>query len=194
MICPCSNCQYIRRFSDIQHPKIGTRDWRMNFGVEIMKTEVSLKKCHGNAERNWRNWGSSLESGKSEDSANWGVSMIGKVKRPLPTYQNRSGTCSEYSLAILESSKTIEMARHCKQSWEVQGIPLLENKKVSWCLVSWFWVSWFLGFRVSKIYQISISCIFIEVDHISIIFKILFNGSSSFVGAGLFENREHGVF
>ena len=43
----------------------------------------------------------------------------------------------------------------------VVGIPLVENKTVSWFLgfrVSYFLVSQFLGFLVSKVYQISISC------------------------------------
>ena len=50
-------------------------------------------------------------------------------------------------------------------------------------LVSCFLVYWFIGFKVSKIYQISISCFLIDIDHISKLFKILLNGSAGFFGA-----------
>ena len=59
------------------------------------------------------------------------------------------------------------------------GIPLVEHKKVSWFLGCWcsvfgfrFFVSWFLGFEVSKIYQVSISCFLIDIDLISKPFKM----------------------
>ena len=97
----------------------------------------------------------------------------------------------------------------------VLGFPFLKIKKclgflVSWFLVSWFesflvsWLlvswnlgfkdSWFLGFedcwfldfKVSRIYQIPISCFLLDIGRISEIFEILLNGSSGFFGAHLF--------
>ena len=73
-------------------------------------------------------------------------------------------------------------------------MPLLENKKglrflAFGFLVSWVCVSCFVGFLVSKSYQMSISCLLKDIDPIPKIFKIFFNGSSSFVGARLFHNR-----
>ena len=53
---------------------------------------------------------------------------------------------------------------------------------------------WFYGFLVSKIYQISISCFLIEIDFITMNFKILLDGSSSCFGARLFENRQTNGF
>ena len=84
------------------------------------------------------------------------------------------------------------------------GIPLLENKKRFlgvlvlgfrflglgcfgvWLLVSGlgFMVSWFRKFT-----KMSISCLLIDIDLISMIFKILFNGPSSLFGACLCQNR-----
>ena len=55
---------------------------------------------------------------------------------------------------------------------------------------SWFLLSWFQSSKVSKIYQVAISCFFIDSDFISKIFKILLSGSSGFVGAHLFQNRQ----
>ena len=51
-----------------------------------------------------------------------------------------------------------------------------------------FMVLWFYGFMVSKVHQISISCFQEDLDPISKIFNILFNGSSGFVGVRLFES------
>ena len=51
-----------------------------------------------------------------------------------------------------------------------------------------FMAVWFYGFLVSQNYQMSMSCYLIDVCPMSMIFKILLNGCSSFVGARLFEN------
>ena len=58
---------------------------------------------------------------------------------------------------------------------------------VSWCQM----VSKFLGFKVSKIYQMLISCFQEKIGPISKIFKILLDGSTGFVGARLFEYCQH---
>ena len=76
----------------------------------------------------------------------------------------------------------------------LRGIPLLENKKG-------FLVFGF-GFLVSKnvlcfqnifvtYYQMSISCFLIDMKYISKILEILLDGSSSFVGARLFEKCQN---
>ena len=75
------------------------------------------------------------------------------------------------------------------------GIPLLGNEKVSWFLVFWSlgFVSLSIGFKVSKIYQISISCFLEDTDPISKIPGIVLDGSSGLFGARLFPNRQtHG--
>ena len=47
--------------------------------------------------------------------------------------------------------------------------------------------SWFIGFKVSEIYQISILCFLGDIDPISKIFKMLFDGSSRCFGARLLK-------
>ena len=72
------------------------------------------------------------------------------------------------------------------------GIPLVENKKASWfigflvfdCCFS------FYGFLVSRFYQFSTSCFREDIDPISKMFSISLDGSSDFVGARLFQNRQ----
>ena len=56
-----------------------------------------------------------------------------------------------------------------------------------------FMVLWFDGFLVSTICQNLISCVLIDIDGISMIFKIL-RGSSTFPGARLFDIRYFGDF
>ena len=51
-----------------------------------------------------------------------------------------------------------------------------------------FLVSWPLGFKVSKTYQIAISCFLEDIDLISNIFKTLLDGSPGFVGARLVQH------
>ena len=79
------------------------------------------------------------------------------------------------------------------------GFPDLNIKKVSWFLGFWcldvcflFFGVLFLGvwclaswFKVSKIYQIPNFMFFMDIDLISKVFQILFNGSSSLFGAHL---------
>ena len=48
-----------------------------------------------------------------------------------------------------------------------------------------------LGFLVSKIYQIPISCSQVDIDPIFQMFKILLDGSSGFFGDRLFEKCQH---
>ena len=50
-----------------------------------------------------------------------------------------------------------------------------------------FLVSRCLGFKVSKIYQIPISCFLEDIDLVSKIFKTLLDRSSGFFGACLFD-------
>ena len=77
------------------------------------------------------------------------------------------------------------------------SISIFLDFKVSWflsCLVStwidflFFVVSWFLGFKVSKIYQITISCFLEATDPISKVFKNLWDGSSGLFGPRLFHH------
>ena len=87
-------------------------------------------------------------------------------------------------------------------------IPLLENNKG--LRFFGFLVSWFPGFKVSKFhgfknlqcfqklfviyFQISISCLLVDIDLISQIFKHLLDGSAFFVGTSPFENcRTNGI-
>ena len=51
-------------------------------------------------------------------------------------------------------------------------------------------VVWFYGFLVARIYQVPISCFLMDLEPISKVFKISLDGSSGFVGARLFQNRE----
>ena len=76
----------------------------------------------------------------------------------------------------------------------IVGLPLSENEKVVGFLVFsvyWILVSWSESFKVSKVYQISISCFLEDIDFTSKFFKILADGSSSLFGALLFENCQY---
>ena len=66
------------------------------------------------------------------------------------------------------------------------GIPLLENRKVSWFLGVLFF-----GVLVLINYEVSISCFLEDIDLIPKIFKILLDGSSSFSVPRLFDNCQH---
>ena len=61
--------------------------------------------------------------------------------------------------------------------------------------------SWFLVFLVSEISRMSISCFLEDIDLISKLFKVVFNGSSSFVSENAnfvvfqsFETYKHNIF
>ena len=63
------------------------------------------------------------------------------------------------------------------------GVGMLRGKS--------FLVSWFLGFKVPKMYQMSISCFQEDIDFISKMFRNLLDGSARFVGARLFGNCQN---
>ena len=48
-----------------------------------------------------------------------------------------------------------------------------------------------IGFKVSKIHQMSISCFLEDIDPISKVSKNLLDGSSGFLGIPLFENVQY---
>ena len=52
-------------------------------------------------------------------------------------------------------------------------------------------VVWFIGLKVSKIYQISISCFQEGIDLVSKISEILLDGSSGLFGARLFSSLQN---
>ena len=71
------------------------------------------------------------------------------------------------------------------------GVGMLRGKGFLGFLVSKFLgfkVVWLLGYDVSKIYQIRISCLLEDIEPISKIFKILLDGSAGLFGARLFQN------
>ena len=64
-------------------------------------------------------------------------------------------------------------------------------------MVLWLYGLWLYGFLVSwcqEVYQISMSCFQEDIDLISMILEILFNGISSFPDARLFQYRSKTKF
>ena len=75
-------------------------------------------------------------------------------------------------------------------SGAVVGVGMLMGKGFACFLsfkVSWFHFFWFLGFKVSKIHQIPISCFPEDIDPISNILKILLDRSAGFVETRFFQ-------
>ena len=88
----------------------------------------------------------------------------------------------------------LEIANNSHGGWSGAGlgIEMLRGSLVYWFIGFWllgFKLSKFLGFKFSKIYQSSISCILGYIDPISENLKFLLDGSSGLFGAPLCQQK-----